>query len=83
MEFLLVTGYVFILKGVIKKIAIIGSIFYGIRLVWQIFEIENYSYANKPYVIDYLFILCMLSIGCIIFISEYYLKKNRKKDGRN
>lgn len=78
MEFLLIFGYSFFTSGLRKKICYCISAFFIVRVVWQVFELENKFYANRPYVVDILFGLCML---CILSIWITY-KKNLPKNGR-
>lgn len=78
LEFLLLFGYSFFTKGLRRKICYIISAFFMVRIIWQVFELENKFYANRPYVLDIIFGFCML---CILFIWLAY-KKHVTKNGR-
>lgn len=75
-ELVLVYGYSYFLKGKRKRICIIISWFYLVRVVWQLFELENYQYANRPYIIDLLFFVCIVSVLRITTINSTSHKKN-------
>lgn len=67
-DFLLLFGYSFFLKGKLRLSCIFISAFFLVRLVWQIWEMEDYASANKPYVIDYLFLTLMLAYVLIMAV---------------
>jgi len=62
MDFVLIAGYIFFTKKYLKRAFFVISAFFLMRVIWQLFEIENYYSANKPKVIDFLFVLCVLSV---------------------
>ena len=69
-DFLLLFGVSLFLKGKLRTIGLLASLFYFLRVVWQLFELENYVLANQPYVLDCLFLLLMITILSITFFSE-------------
>lgn len=79
LELLAVFGYSFFTRGLRKKICYCISAFFALRVIWQLFELENKFYANRPYVLDLLFGCCML---CILLIW-LFSKKHVSKNGRN
>lgn len=73
----------FYLKGRFKQIFLLISMCMLLRLLWQLFEIINYDYANRTFFLNWLFLVCCLAILGINLISIYQSKKHFKKDGRN
>jgi hypothetical protein len=72
---LMSTGIWSSLTGAIKTVWKWLTIFFLIRLIWQIFELEYYKAANKPYVLDGLFVVC---VGIVIIqLIIFYAKRSR------
>jgi hypothetical protein len=71
------------LKGNLKKIFLLISSCMLLRLLWQIFEIINYDYANRTFFLNWLFLVCCMAILGINLISIYQDKKQFKENGRN
>lgn len=70
LEFFLVVGYPILTKGILRVCGILISIFFFIRVVWQVWELEDYDSANQPYIIDILFVILAGITLIIIFISK-------------
>lgn len=66
LELVLFFGYSFFLTGIRRTFCYAISGFLLCRVAWQVFEMENYRWANEPYWIDGLF--CLL-IVCLAFIG--------------
>jgi hypothetical protein len=81
-ELLLILGYNFYLRGLLKRVCFIMSGFYFIRVIWQIFEIIDYETANKVALIDILFSFCLVSVISISLLSQNEFEK-RIKNGRD
>lgn len=62
-------------KGKLKFAFGILSVFFAIRLLWQILELENFTYANRPFFIYVLFLLMGSATFWIALITE---KRNKK-----
>ena len=70
------------LKGKLKQVFLLISVCMLLRLLWQVFEIINYDYANRIIFLDWLFLMCCVAILGINLISIYQYKK-KGKNGRN
>lgn len=82
-DFFLILGFAFLTAGKIKKAFWILSGFFFIRVIWQVWELENYISANQPKVIDWIFGLCVASILLIALpLNKFYGNKGFK-NGRN
>ncbi len=66
-------GYSFFVRDKLKIVVYGTSAFLFLRFIWQLFELENYPLANKPYILDILFIIDMAVIISIIIIP--YINK--------
>lgn len=66
-DFFLMLGLSLFLTGKLKRIGYSVSAFLLVRVAWQIWEIENYESANKPYIIDWILILLIVSILFNVF----------------
>lgn len=75
-DFCLMFSLSLFLKGRLKRVTLSVSAFLLIRIVWQIWELENYESANKPYVIDWLFILLIVSILFNVYNFNPTKKRN-------
>lgn len=82
MELFLIGGYIFFTRGLLRIAFIIGTIFFLIRVIWQVFELENYVLANQPKVIDILFVLCIFTILVISLLPLIIKYAKSHKDGR-
>lgn len=70
---LLMFGYSFFVKEKLKMVVYATCAFLLLRFIWQIFELENYQLANKPYILDILFIVDIIVIMFIIIVP--YINK--------
>ena len=70
-----------VLRGKLKKVFLLISGCMLLRLLWQLFEIINYDYANRSFFLNWLFLMCSVAILGINLISIYEAKK--RKNGRN
>lgn len=74
----------FVLRGKLKKVLFLITLCMLLRLLWQFFELINYEYANRIFFLNWLFLMCCITILGINLISIYKQgKKHFKKDGRN
>lgn len=81
-DFLLLFGYLFAVKSKLRIAIIVLSSFFFLRLLWQIFELENYKEANKPYWIDILFGLCVLAMVTISVLPSILKYAKSRRNGR-
>ncbi len=77
-DLLLVFGFSLFLKGKRRLCCYILSAFFFARVVWQLFEVENYAAANQKYLIDLLFALDALAFFAVLFISKKSITLNLK-----